>query len=178
MKAAIFQQPLTLEHASQRLQGDAEVVRFAVAKDGYALRYASPQLQEDLDIVHMALAQRLSFKANPDATVWIRLVLPDSAFFLAKVQDGRFCYVWRVRQGYALTYVAEKLRADPDVVKLALQKAPRALASAADSLKADKAMAPRTGNQNLFLCSCGCGSKLNHQETMFLFRIPFWEHNV
>mmetsp|Transcript_66761 Transcript_66761/g.159325 ORF Transcript_66761/g.159325 Transcript_66761/m.159325 type:complete len:153 (-) Transcript_66761:260-718(-) len=44
------------------------------------------------------------------------------------------------QQGYALTYVAEKLRADPDVVKLALQKAPRALASAADSLKADKAM--------------------------------------
>jgi len=54
---ALSEGGLALRHASRRLRGNKEVVRFAVQQCGHALEFASAVLQDDEDIVWSAYQQ-------------------------------------------------------------------------------------------------------------------------
>jgi hypothetical protein len=56
-EAVVLQNGKSLQHVSQELRGDREVVLAAVAQDGRALQYASATLRGDWEVVVAAVAQ-------------------------------------------------------------------------------------------------------------------------
>lgn len=67
--AAVEQEGLMLEHASERLQNDHAVVLAAVRQDGYAFHFASEALHDDEAVV----MQMLLSDSKPFSTVSARL---------------------------------------------------------------------------------------------------------
>ena len=55
---AISQEGHALAHATDELKGDREIVMKAVAEDGWSLQYATEKLRGDADLIEAALANR------------------------------------------------------------------------------------------------------------------------
>ena len=170
--AEVLEDGRNLQNAPKELQKDAEIVRAAVQQNGFALQYADPELRRDADICMEAIRQNGLAVLYADTKLRIQrdgdLVLEAHASVArhrAKVEerlrvrrevefDGRSLRAapahlranhdlvrLAVRgSGYALQYAAPPLRARKDVVLAAITENGRAIRYADSSLKTNSEM--------------------------------------
>lgn len=118
--ASLDKNPFALQHASDELRADFDVVMTAVAINGATLEYAAFNLKVDREVALLAVKQcrrALEFVGAELRT--------DRDFVLAAVS----CH------GTALQYALPEFRADYDVVRTALQRDSRAIQFAAPHLQ-------------------------------------------
>jgi len=112
-----------LMYASEELKADKELVMAAVKSDGGALLYASDELKADKELVMEAV------KSGDDVLMHASDELrADKELVMAAVK----------LYGGALMHASDELRADKEVVMAAVKDAGWALEYASDELKADK----------------------------------------
>ena len=115
-----------LKYASEELQGDRELVSYAVSINASSLKFASPELRADRGVVSLAV-QNTGY-ALQNAADCLR---DDRSIVLVAVKN----------YGNALRYASERLRADRGVVLAALTQSRyndyRALEHASAALRAD-----------------------------------------
>lgn len=130
---ALQKNPRALQYASMRLQSDPELAWFAVTKDGRALEYVSPTLKDDRDLVLAALNAPIS-RGMVAGYISERLQKDREIALLSVGIDGRSLWVFASNfakdfgvvhkaisnAGIAYTYADISLRADPQLLKLAL----------------------------------------------------------
>mmetsp|Transcript_24713 Transcript_24713/g.45287 ORF Transcript_24713/g.45287 Transcript_24713/m.45287 type:complete len:216 (-) Transcript_24713:64-711(-) len=113
MVAAVKQDWLALENASEELQNDREIVLAAIAVDGLALCYASSKLQSDREVVLAAVA-------NNGLSLWYaaeHLRSDRAMVLLAIAQD------WRALHLAASLDIAVELARDQDILATYLSDA-------------------------------------------------------
>ena len=121
--AAVQQNGLVLQHASEDLRADREVVLAAVQQNSLALQYANEGICADRPV--MLIVVRIDGWTLKCASEDLRA---DREVVLTAVQS---C-------GYALEYASEELRADREVVLAAVQQNGNALFVASEYLCADR----------------------------------------
>ena len=105
MMKAVSEEGCALQHATDELKGDREIVMQAVSQDGHALYYASDELKGDREIVMQAVSQdghALYYATN-------------------ELKGDREIVMKAVSQnGWALQHATEKLRGEADMIEAAL----------------------------------------------------------
>ena len=119
---------LALQHASEELKGDREVVMAALKQNGYALQHASEELKGDREVVMAAVKQ--NGYALRQACEELK---GDREVIMAAVKQN----------GNALFYASEELKSDREVVMAALKQNGDALRQACEELKGDREVVMR-----------------------------------
>ena len=104
--AVVSQDGLALQHATEELKGDREIVMTAVSVDGLALRCSTKELKDDEEILQHALERSRN---------WIHLV-----GLKVVLMSGRWCteVFWRGDPiSMVLRLFAASLDLDPDYVE-------------------------------------------------------------
>ena len=140
---------MALQHASERLRDNDEVVREAIQKNVLALQHASERLRDNEEVVLMAVRQKgralqhASERLRDNEEV-VREAIQKNAFALQhaseKLRDDKQIVLMAVRQrGGALWCASERLRDDREVVLAAVTGGNNTSAFewASDRLKAD-----------------------------------------
>ena len=128
---AVANHGFALQHASDSMKSDRQVVMTAVANDGRALQHAPDSMKADRDVVtaavkHTGVAlQFASEEMKANRNVVLAAIARDSA---------RPYHSWN-DDGRALSFAAEILRSDPDIVYAAVTANGRALPYASNDLR-------------------------------------------
>jgi hypothetical protein len=154
VEAAVVESGTCLQHASDPLRADREVVLAAVAQDGLALEYS---LTEDREIVLTAVAQ------NGDALGYVSGQLQsDRQVVLAAVgQDGlalgyvpELCEDQEVvlaavsQNGLALKYASEDMQSDKEVTLAAVKQRGTALYYTSEEVRSERQLVLAAVRQN------------------------------
>jgi len=138
---------MSLQHASEQLKGDEEVVLTAISIWDGAWQYASEDLKNNKDFVFMAYRRRWWFRVyvTPHISTLKELMLlvasRDGAhlkYFSDKFKDDKDTVLKAVKKdGAALLYASEQLRAEKEVVLAASKRLPAALKYSKGGLNQD-----------------------------------------
>ena len=119
---AVTQKGLALQHATEELRGDREIVMAALSQDGWALEYATEVLRGNREIVMKAVTQKgLALQYATEA------LRGDREIVMAAVSQN----------GWALKYATEALRGDREIVMKAVTHKWVALQFATEELRGD-----------------------------------------
>ena len=136
MMAAVKSYGLALMYASPRICGDKDTVILAVKNDGYALKYASEELRNDKEVILAALWSREYSVCKFVGKRGFLEVLKDAENLKEKnsfanvlkastnefKSDREVVEAVLAIDGMALEFVSKDLRADEEIVKIALKQ--------------------------------------------------------
>ena len=150
--AAVRQNGLALEYASEGLRANVSVVMTAVSQNGLALEFASERLRAVYSIVMRAVAEGPGASgfallhalgataSSPDVVLAAVDTSPRVFSFLSSTwkSDREFALRAVLRRGKVLQYVDESLRYDREFVLAAVAQNGDALGYASDALRSDR----------------------------------------
>ena len=139
-----------LQHASEELKGDRQVVLEAVKQNGHALRHAAEELKRDRGVVMEAVKQsgyalqHASEELKRDRGVVMEAVKHNGhalRFASEELKRDRGVVMEAVKHnGHALRFASEELKGDRAVVLEAVKRNAHALQYASEELKGDRAV--------------------------------------
>lgn len=141
---------ISLQHFSESIKGDKDLVLSAVKKNGLALKYASDRLKNDREIVlesvkcksnspwalyHSADHFKDDYEVVMQAVVSVGWALK---FASDRLKTNREIVLTAVKQnGYALEHAPDSFRNDKEIVVNALQSNPYSITFVSENLKND-----------------------------------------
>jgi len=121
--AAITNNPLALQYASDDLKDDRDIVKSAIKDNFLALQYASDDLKNDITFIKEIVGDS-----------GLALIYVDKKY----IKDREIVKIAVSNYGSILEYVDDKFKDDNEIVKLAVQNDGLALRYASSNLKNDK----------------------------------------
>jgi len=125
VRLAIGLSPSALQHASDRLRDDRDLVRIAMEADPNAVRHASDRLRDDPELIREAIL--LGVNGDPS-------VRQDETFDFGVAGLGVYFFPGGESP---LLFASERLRDDPDLVRLALRTGYSPLSAVSGRLRDD-----------------------------------------